>query len=388
MFELTKAEERIVEQLGERLAEVQTWLGDPELFSLPHPARVAAVPGSGPQMTLITMAEPKNQPRVKEWMVQGLSNIAIFMRLTDEGDKRIGAFHALHTGAAEASGGFGNGTAGSMTQVLRFQTTKGRIFSFTDEVIGVLNKTKIGVDIPVSELRLPHSSMFIEFGTDRAAPSMYLSHAESGRHALEGAYVSSVVDQDGAPKLEITFTGSPFGHGDLLDDVVEWAQLDTDDRITIEDALVRTYTRSASTSGELGLAGGQARQQERAHAMKEKLELLVKCILFLNVDQANKREVLDQTEARKAVLRAPSRAHRRKASRKAFQSYDRIIVSLKAQPSREISEAEGIRKRIASHWRDPHFRLQRHGPGNSLTKVIWIEAMLINADELGAAAAS
>ncbi|MEJ6002629.1 hypothetical protein [Paucibacter soli] len=384
-FDLTKAEDRQLLQLEKQMREASAWLDEPAIFQLPHPGRVLASPSTAPAMTMMTLAEPKNQSKVTAWLDKGLATIDIFKGLDDLDDKRIHIFHALHRGTAEATGGFGAGTAGPMVQALRFQQCGGRIYSFSNELVQLLGKTKIGTEVPISELKLPSPNIYIELGTDRNAAPMNLEHAQSGFHPLEGAYVSAVVDGEGRQVLEITLTGSPVGRDDVMDDVVEWAAMKCDDGVSIEAALTVAYTQPAHDSLEQsGYFDDQEKLHGQARAASPQLELLAKCILFLGLPEAMKKEFLERTEAKKVLLRAQSGAHKRKAGRTVARSYDRIMVDAPPAPATSSTVTDGEHRTVKTHWRDGHFRHQRHGPGLSLTKVIWMRPMLINADAIAA----
>lgn len=384
ILQLSRAEEREVAAMNKAMREAATWLDDPAIFKLAHPARLSATPATAPNITLMSIAEPRHQPLVRELLAKRVATIDVFQELERRGDRRLLAFYSMHTGTAEASGGFGNGAAGATAQALRFQTCAGRIYSFSDDLVQLLDRTKLGTDIPVSELKLPSQqpNIYIELGTVRDTAGRHaLFNSESGYHALEGAYVSSVLDSAGNDCLEVTMTGSPVGHTELMDDAVEWVSMKATGQVTISQALTDAYTKSAGPEDAGAYFEDQARLLEQAKASAPRLELITKCILFLGLPEAVKTSILEGTEARNALARAQSGAHRRRAARILARSYDRILVE--APPTSASAEGPSKEGRtVGTHWRDGHFRNQRHGPGYSLTKVIWIRPMLINADAI------
>jgi hypothetical protein len=372
---LNKAEEREFNNMDKAMRDARAWLDDPALFRLAHPVRLMATPAAAPAISLITMAESRHHNLVRELLAKRVSTIDIFNELDRRGDQRLLTFHEMHTGAAERSGGFGNGAAGATAQSLRFLTCGGRVFTFTDELVQALHETNLGSDIPVSELRLPQPNIYIELGSGREASPFSLYNTESGQHALEGAYVSSVLDADGNECLEVTMTGSPVGHREMMDDAIEWASMRTTGQVSIAQSLIDAYTKPASADDSSPYFDDQSRLLEQANASVPRLELIAKCILFLGLADAVKKEVLEGTEAKRALARAVSGAHKRRAARVLARSYDRIVVE--ATPDEHSPEATS--RTLSQHWRKPHMRMQRHGPGLSLTKVILIRRQFINA---------
>ena len=59
--------------------------------------------------------------------------------------------------------------------------------------------------------------------------------------------------------------------------------------------------------------------------------------------------------------------------------YDRIIVGPKEIPGHSHGE-------VSPHLRRGHFRIQPHGPHNSLRKVIFVAPVWVRADKLGPSA--
>lgn len=242
---LDKAESKVFDQMERDMREARQWLEDPAVFRLAHPARVAATPAAAPDITLITMAESRSHRMVRELLTKQLGTINIFEALESANDRRLRSFWLLHTGTAEVTGGFGNGSAGPTMHAMRFALAGGRVYSFTERAIALLEKTHLSTDIPVSELlNLPAPNIYIERGRTRDHNGHALNNSQSGLHPLEGAYVSSVVDSSGRARLEVTLTGSPVGRDDPMDDAVEWTSMRADGEMSVTDALTEAYTKS------------------------------------------------------------------------------------------------------------------------------------------------
>lgn len=381
-LQLSPAEEREMNGMHKAMRDAKAWLEDPGMFKLAHPVRLAAAPAMAPSITLMTIAEPRHQPLAQKLLSERMATVDIFKELAARRDSRMLGFYMMHAGTAEMSGGFGNGAAGAAIQGLRFQTCGGVIYSFSDELVQLLDRTKLGADIPISELRLPEpfTTIYIELGRGRDAAGRHaLFNSESGLHALEGAYISSVMDVDGKACLEVTMTGSPDGHSDLMDDAVEWVSMKASGQASISQALTDAYTKSAEPSEPDAYFADQSRLLSQANASMPRLELITKCLLFLGLQESVKTTIDERTDAKKSLARAQSGAHRRRAARVLARSYDRVHVD--AAHAAQGAQQDG--RTVGTHWRDGHLRNQRHGPGLSLTKVLWIRPMLINPAGLG-----
>lgn len=329
------------------------------------------------------MASPQNQATVRDMLSRGMSTLSVWNHLTKVDDPRLALFSAVHEVEVDEVGGFGGGAAGASVHAMRFASFGGRIYSFTEQLVELLTNTKLGTDIPVSELRLPAPNIFIELGADRSRSPLKLHHPQSGEHALEGAYVSSVKDEAGNPWLEVTLTGSPVGRDHLMDDAVEWASLRAGAEESIVSALNDAYARPVTAELKSSYFDDQARLLGGARTALPKLELIAKCILFLGLPDTIQHDVLDAAAARAVVQRTKSGKHMRRALRDLARSYDRVIVDAKPAAADENLSAPGVRT-METHWREGHFRSQRHGPALSLVKVIWIRPVWVNAGSLHA----
>lgn len=372
---LTREEERRLQQAAKALKDVERLLTEPAMMALPHPVRIAAVPGAGAPNLVMTASDPRHQKKLASLLREGLSTNGIFQTLSDLNDARLFGF----LGLGMQAGSFGNGPAGGMFQSARYELAGGRLYSFSDELVDILADTDLG-DVPLEELKLPHKNVYLQLGLNRLQSRFRLVNPESGLHALEGAYVSETTGLDGRPRLEVTFTGSPVGHTELLDDTVEWVSVLVEPNITAKEAALKSFLIS-----EAGVEfPGEAELRARAEYLGPILELVSKAILFIGMPQARIGSSNAGTVARQALARAVSGAHRRKAQKAAALAYDCILVDAPAPTPEEALQIER-HGAIAAHWRQAHFRHQRHGPQLSLSKVIWIPRTLINADQIGRA---
>jgi hypothetical protein len=387
LLNMSPSEDREFDELAKRAKDARAWRDLQALWAMPHPVRMAALPEAAARFVLISLAEPRNQPLVTSLFKEALGTTGIYDRLLALDDRRLHIFHAIHGDTHGMNGGFGAGAAGAMMHWARYSTCGGRIYTISDELLQLLHETKLGSDIPVSELRLPEPNIYIQLGTTRTKSPFTLHHPESGEHYLEGALVSSCHQANGSSMLEVTLTGSPLGKSDLTDDSVEWMQLYGDNQVSIADAIDRAFTvpdqlYDPAVHGERSAHfDDQVRLRAQAAATMPKLELIAKCILFINLPEAVKRDILEGTEARKVLMRSQSGAHRRRAARGVALSYDTVMVD--APPVSDQAAGHSGRT-VGSHLRSGHLRSQRHGPGFSLVKVIWIRPVWVNPDAIAA----
>jgi hypothetical protein len=409
LLNLTPAEEREFDVLEKRLKEAEAWANHPAMSEVPHPIRLAATPSAAARFTLISLAEPRNQPLVLKLWKEGLATTGIYDRLLALNDQRLRFFHAIHGDTHRMHGGFGQGVAGPMMHWARFSSNAGPalpvpkggglggrcglVYTFSDELVDLMHNTKVSAEIPISELKLPSSDIYIQLGTTRTKSPFTLFHPESGEHFLEGAYVSRCHQADGTTVLEVTLTGSPLGKSGPGDDAVEWMSLYTDDKLSIKDALERAFTMpdrlfdpAIHGNSEDDYFRDQERLRAQAAATVPKLELIAKCLLFLGLPDVEQRDVLDGAEARKVLMRAQSGAHRRKAARGVALSYDTVSVRLPVNSRSEMPAAavstDGCGRTVAPHWRSfpfGHLKTQRYGPGYSLSRIIWVKAVHVNS---------
>lgn len=394
MYNMNRDEERLAERLEKQRREARATLDQPALYHAPHPVRCAADPAADSDWFLVSLCEARHKPAVLDMFRDGVATTGIYRRLVDLGDERIAGFNMLHGGSAEIFGGHGGGVSGCMMQRTRFVMTGAPIFTLSNELVQMLHRTKLNREVPLSELRLPCATLYLQLGTDRRASPLHLHNASSGMHLLEGAYVSRVRQLDGTDVLEFTLTGSPVDKTSLMDDAIEWISVYLDERRGLAEAIELAFTtpdRMFDDPRDWPAVRAAFADQDRlrglAHEALEPLLLIAKALLFLSMPEALQRRDTSGTEARKALLRAQSGAHRRKAAKVAALSYDTTFIDLLQRTDDQLSPSGGrpnaIRHAgVAAHWRDGHLRAQRHGPGLSLTKVIWIRPVLVNADAL------
>lgn len=373
----TDDEYRRLARLEKLQKEYEPFRQAPQLMAAPHPVRLAASPMARSDTVVLTCAEPRHQDKVRELMRSGVGNVALLDLLHSWGDRRIGRFLTMYEGATVIDGGFGGGVAGAVMQGALYEVAGGTLYSLSDDLVEMLDSTELG-DMPLEALELPVPNLYVQLGINRARARHHLYNPVSGQHALEGAYLSKVRHPDGRVFLEVTLTGSPIGKSDLLDDAVEWASLEVTPGLTVTDAIVEAYMKSVRGDDPATVAATQEALKSRAISRVSMLELVIKAVLFLQTSDARTTRSDAGTQARQALARAVSGAHRRKAVRASAFSYDCIMVEGPEPLTEEERAARDSGGPRSAHFRSGHFRHQRHGPGFSLTKVLWIRPTFVN----------
>lgn len=107
-------------------------------------------------------------------------------------------------------------------------------------------------------------------------------------------------------------------------------------------------------------------------------QLCTKIFFYWNVEQARRVNEALYTEAVQQLERVGPKKKVR-LSRHAGRLYDRVLLGPLTLPT----QVRGVHGEVAPHWRRGHFRMQPHGPQQSLRKVIFIAPTLVRGDRLG-----
>lgn len=258
---------------------------------------------------------------------------------------------------------------------LRWRTQGRHFFQTTDSLDQALAATDIASDIPAQWLKAPYRVQFIQFGDTRSTP-LYVEHQQTGRHVLEGAYVTDcpLVRDSGAAARFLTFTfiGSPLGKANLFDDAVHVVTLLVEDEAETLDKMI---AESLQLEGE---QEGKALSLDEKPYVREMVYHLAKVLLYLNTEAVTRVVHNERSELLVRAGQIKSPAKLAKLQRQAQRAYDRIIIGPKTVA--ETSEASApTGRRVASHWRRGHFREQPYGEKRLLRRLIWLQPTLINA---------
>lgn len=239
-LKFTPAELRFLARAEERADEKNRYIHTAPYLRLPHPSRLALSQIGSPDSTLMMLAEPQNQVRVRQWLQDGMCSMSILDELTKLKDARSEMFIAANFGGERIHGAHGSGTAGASLHVLRNYFGGAPHITLHDDLAKALSTDLAPLEEDVSILEKLGSNLFLEFGTQRSAVQAWLTDQESGYHHLEGAYVSKVKDSMGVMNaVEITFTSAPVDH--LLNDVVRWVRIPVDRPQSVRSAVDFVY---------------------------------------------------------------------------------------------------------------------------------------------------
>ena len=303
-----------------------------------------------------------------------------------------GAFEAvgmreIYYALREVSGGpsagsNGTGNASVIETTIRSLIAPPAHFLVDDDLVRVLLATEIDEDIPMRFLVPGQSRLFIEFGRRRDLDVTLLNEA-TGAHVLEGAYVETTAAIGGAGTpddpdriLKVVLTGSPIGKSHALDDAVFSFVLPCDDPdLPLHDAMDAAVRNARRI--EAGHTPIPPHAWENA---REALHLLVKALLYVSMSSARREFSREYSEAQARLAAIRSGSKLAKARRQLRGLRDHILI---LPPAQEAGDANVLpsgthHRTVGTHWRRWHFRLQRHGKGNSLVKVVLIRQVLVN----------
>lgn len=363
-------------------------------MTLPHPARVKAIPMTHPDFMPAYVVGLEYEDLLIKLMKEGLCTRDMWSVLAESGSNKFMNFLRHNNSSQRIDGGFNGGSSGAIFQTMRFHLSNGVMFTIDDELLDMLENTDIDLDIPLSDVKLPYPNVYIELGRRRegadGAAKRQMHNDISGLHVLEGAYVSMTkrsAQAGGGSVMEVTMTGSPLGKLNAGDDAVEWVSMECLPQQTISASLHRAYISAGVLYGDPNEANVEfeIEQSEKLSELEKRsalrLELVIKALLYIGMPNLRKEFKKDRTQAELVVNRTKSTSHKRKAVRQAVRAYDTVLI-LPPLASTESGELGGHGRSVSAHWRRGHFRTQRHGEGLSLRKTIWLAPVLVNADAL------
>ena len=255
-------------------------------------------------------------------------------------------------------------------------------FVIDDELLELLENTDISDDLPMSVLNMPYPRFYVEFGKKRTC-SHTVPNTESGLHILEGAYVEEGIGVGTERGLFITFTGSPLGKRNALDDATDsiFLSLGNPD-VLIADQLSASRRHSEEISQKQNI---RTSPQDFVKHSFSGLKLLIKALLYIGLPEARKTVHPERSRALKDVLAKKNPAKRDKAMRQVQGMSDYILVTAPPPgPTEHSSQDVHEGPSMKAHWRRGHYRLQPHGPQSSLRKVVFIRPLLIGSHNTGA----
>jgi hypothetical protein len=157
-------------------------------------------------------------------------------------------------------------------------------------------------------------------------------------------------------------------------------------RIEVMTFSSETDDRPIGESVELALRNpplfGDANQpEEHLPRWRATLNYVVKMTLYLSLDT---KQVVHERPYTTAPRTFPGLGKRKREERLALVEtlYDRYVVGPTLLSADLASGSDGDSQHgVSAHWRRGHFRLQPHGPHNSLRKLMFIAPTLVHANQ-------
>lgn len=345
---------------------------DESVMRLAHPQRCGAVPVDWAAIFgAYTWSELQKQFKDD----QNLTPEVIHVICKDPRNVLFSRFvNFTTTDAANTELGGAYATALYLRQVIKPQPQ----FLIDDELVALLEYTDISDDLPMSVLKPPFPRCYIEMGKKRTC-SQQVPNLTSGMHTLEGAYIEDGISSSLGPGLFITFTGSPLGKENALDDATDSVFLPTanPDRM-IMDVLEEARALSQRLSKEANM---RSSPDEYAQYSFSALKLLVKALLYVGLPETRKSVHNEKTEYAKQIEGKKNPAKKAKALAKLNHLADYVLIQ-PPQDSKPFYDSHNSGTGVRQHWRRGHYRMQPHGPQSSLRKVIFMRPQLVGTGAL------
>jgi hypothetical protein len=358
---------------------------DQEVLRLPHPARIA-------YMKLLEHARityGREWPTISKVLAD--HTLTLFETVTIL--KEISpTFRALYFLTGNDATGTNGGNSGNNILSMRFLLNQGHVFQTTDVLDQQLQVTDIADTIPVGLVRAPYPVCYFEFGQSRQSPFV-VKNEVTGDHAAEGCYVfeSRTDHLLGAQRpeyriLTLMLTGMP--KADISDDATRIYTIPIlDEDLSIPQTIkafmgIHREDIAHARSNNAGVIIKESTDEEAAE-LEKILQHLMKILLYISTAKAVTDKTTERTSALKKANSAPAGLMRKKQQEKADRKYDRIVIGPKEAPNTDEQRLTGHTGRhVTPHWRRGHFREQRFGEGRQQVKTIFIEPMMIAAENV------
>jgi hypothetical protein len=278
-----------------------------------------------------------------------------------------------------------HGLQHSILVPLKHLLSRGRTFHIRESLFDRLILTDIDDSLPCRSLRLPFPACY--FQLERPRTDFSVPNSETGEHPWEGVYLLEYerstylgFNEDGTDSeregrvILIMFIGRTKD-GDPDNDATWSIPLFMSEEAKLSEELARLIQSRTYRAARMGEPPYSPRDIELMHQM---VQQTARVMLYLSCAQARTELVPARTELLKKVERAGP-GKKSKLLRQAARTYDFIQVG----PERFLTplpHQSGGRSVIA-HLRRGHFRNQRYGEKLGMSKLMWIEATMVNAEK-------
>ena len=349
--------------------------------------------------------------------LMGPKDVTLFALMAKEGISiNDGVAHLTRTnfrlmqmfGQAEDGGNRNNGVIASMVYPIYYKEANGKNFTFYNALIRDLMKTDIANDVPASLLRPPFPATYLKFGDEEEDFGVYVDNLETGHHPIEGCYlfesiVQGLADNEAAKLvgvkpnsptriINIMLVGKP--KASALDDATHnlTLYLQDEQELSVEQVLENHFRYYADA--EFALREGKEdgytiheSTQEEWRVVKNCVELIMKCMVYLNCADTRITQRKERTELLKRIQQLGNKKAS-KQERKLKRTYDYVLVGTKesAFEMALIAAQQHDGRFVTPHWRRGHMRLQHFGEGRKQIKTIFIAPILVNKSRMNAEA--
>lgn len=248
-----------------------------------------------------------------------------------------------------------------------FESRGGQFYEPSLALHRLLNEAYIADDVPIGALALPMATLCIvpeasSWGRTDVAEAIVFFRNE---RQISCAAWSRVQIAGQLPAIGF--------------DVVELSLEDPNK--TICELLMALYGQLKKSDDELvvPVVGASSSKQ----FWQRTLDYAIKMLLYLSVRDAHVVPHRDYSQASRELkgLGKRKRVERLEAIE---QLYDRYVIG-PAVLDEELfpsSLSQGPQREVRSHWRRPHFKMQRHGPKGAMRKLVFIGPTIVRADRL------
>lgn len=153
---------------------------------------------------------------------------------------------------------------------------------------------------------------------------------------------------------------------------------------TIHDLLLDAHAPQTAVDDEFSVSTIHAASNRQF--WRQALDYAIKMLLYLAVRDAQIVPRREYFEATRELLYIKGLGKRRRAEKLEAieQLYDRYVVgpAMLDEEQAQSAPSNAPSREIRSHWRRPHFKMQRHGPKGGLRKLVFIGPTIVRADRL------
>jgi hypothetical protein len=355
---------------------------EPSLLRLAHPHRTTAAMGLDGFEEFYKLLPPRESQFLLEMFASDMSLPQIQgSLLTDPRGARLRGMMDLANASPSATG---TGGSAPVFAAMRQLHSPAPYFLIEDDLLELLEHTDISDDVPVGQMHVPFSRIFIEFGRKRENLP-FVPNLQTGMHTLESAYLELADDKVVGRHLSVLFIGSPVGHANIGDDAtLNMALPMHDPDMPLKVANELSFNMMVSGSHENGYA---APPTAWVDTTKELMRLLVKVLLYIGLPDVRREVHNDRKDLLEQMARLKSPGKRAKLQRRLSKTVDYVVIKAPTDSAidTDAGGADGTRS-VKAHWRRGHLRTQRHGPQLSLSKTVFIAPVLVGKGDLRPAA--